>query len=98
LFRTSKSKISDFAFTLENEIPHPAPEAKMAFVSQMKANVDVEQTRRIKGALKVHSVCTRPSPLRLRGLLQRLVSFSSPSGALQGAQLLFPDLPDSISV
>src|SRR5271157_1921650 len=63
----------------------------------MKANVDVKQTRRIKGALKVHTDCTRPSTFCLRGLLQRLVSLSSPSGALQGAQLSFPKFTESIS-
>src|SRR5271157_2597159 len=60
------------------------------------SNVDVKQTRRIKGALKVHTDCTRPSTLCFRGLLQRLVSFSSPSGALQGAQLSFSQFADSI--
>jgi len=41
LFRTSKSKISDLVFTLEKEIPHPAPEVAMALVSQMKANIEL---------------------------------------------------------
>jgi hypothetical protein len=40
LFRTSKSKISGPVFSLEDNVPHLPPEAEIAFVSQMKANIE----------------------------------------------------------
>ena len=65
--------ISDLVFTLEKEIPHPAPEADTALVSQMKANIEFSGGAESSAKLPVPAAGCASSRRYLRRPLQRFV-------------------------